>query len=108
MDIQIREARPRYLGHVELMDKTRLPYIALHHGEVPEGSRPKDAPRMNFRRAVKKDIKEFGINLGSWIDLARGRVEWCRAVDKGKVANMSEWLEERERTEEPPEADSQN
>jgi hypothetical protein len=69
MEIQIREARLRYLGHVERMDKTRLPYISLH-GEVSEGSRPKGAPRMIFRRAIKKDMKEFGINLDSWIDLA--------------------------------------
>jgi hypothetical protein len=74
MEIQIREARLRYLGHVERMDKTRLPCIALH-GKVSEGSRPKGAPRMNFRRAIKKDMKEFGINLGSWMDLARGRME---------------------------------
>ncbi len=48
---QIREARLRYLGHVQWMNKTRLPYIALHGG-VSEGSRPKGAPRMNFRRAI--------------------------------------------------------
>ncbi len=52
---------------------------------------------MNFRRAIKKGMKEFGINLDSWMDLARGRMEWRRVVDKGKVANMSEWLDERER-----------
>jgi hypothetical protein len=39
MEIQIREARLRYLEHVEGMDKTKLLYIALH-GEVSEGSRP--------------------------------------------------------------------
>ncbi len=53
MEIQIiREARLRYIGHVERMNKIRLPYIALH-GEVSERSRPKGAPRMNFRRAIK-------------------------------------------------------
>ncbi len=56
MEIQIREARLRYLGHVERMDKTRLPYIALHGG-VSEGFRTKGAPRASFRRTIKKDMK---------------------------------------------------
>jgi len=95
MEIHIREARLRYLGHVERMGSTRLPYIALH-GEVALGARRPGAPRMNFRRAVKRDLLKFGIPLRSWMELAKTRVEWRKAVDKGKEATMEEWLDDRE------------
>ncbi len=49
--VEIKATHLRYLGHVP-MEKSRLPYIALH-GQISEGGRRKGAPEMNFRRVIE-------------------------------------------------------
>jgi hypothetical protein len=60
LEIEIRRARLRYIGHVERIAMDRLPYIALH-GNIAGGHRPPGAPKMTFRRVLQTDLDRFGI-----------------------------------------------
>ncbi|RYH20605.1 hypothetical protein EON65_22975 [archaeon] len=43
---------------------------------------------------MERDLEKFDIPLGSWMELAHKRVEWRRAMVKGKETNIAEWLDQ--------------
>ncbi len=99
IEVEIRATRLRFLGHVQRMEKSKLPYIALH-GQISEDGRREGAPpEMNFRRAIKADLLAFNISTESWMELAENRNEWRYLVLAGKFWNAIEWycLREQER-----------
>jgi hypothetical protein len=51
---------------------------------------------MNYRRVIKDDLKAFGIDKDSWVELAKDRKGWRRVLYKGKEENIRTWYRERE------------
>jgi hypothetical protein len=96
LEIEIRSARLRYLGHVQRMqDRHRLPFIALH-SHVAIGKRRKGSPCMTYRRVIKDDMVAFNISTKTWEKDAMNRVEWRTQLHKAKEGNYVVWCCKRE------------
>jgi hypothetical protein len=42
----------------------------------PEGKRPLGRPRSRWEDNIKMDIRETGIDVANWVQLAQYRVQW--------------------------------
>ena len=76
----IAARRLRWLGHVARMDEERVPKKMLF-GRLPQ-QRPAHGTKMRWRDRVRKDLKKFRIEEGSWYKVAQERGSWrgkCRA-----------------------------
>jgi hypothetical protein len=47
----------------------------------PEGKRPLGRPRHRWEDNIKIDLREIGINVANWIQLAQDRVQWRAFVN---------------------------
>ena len=72
----------RWAGHVVRMDPSRLSGIMLY-GELNEGTRPHGIPKLWYKDQLKCSLKQAGINLQSWKQLANHRVTWRRKIRDG-------------------------
>ena len=67
------------LRHVARMDEHKIPKRMLF-GCLPQ-RRPPHGTKMRWRDRVRKDLKKFGIEEGSWYKVAQERESWrgrCR------------------------------
>ena len=88
--------RLRWLGHVYRMSDGRIPKDLLY-GELALGKRSQGRPRQCFRNVCKADLREIGIGVDSWEQLASNRDSWRLSVKKGVGRHESDL---RERAEE--------
>jgi hypothetical protein len=75
----IKSSRMRWAGHVAHMGEGRGPYKVLVGR--PKGKRPLGRPRHRWEDNIKMDIREIGINVANWIQLAQDRVQWRAFVN---------------------------
>jgi hypothetical protein len=47
----------------------------------PEGKIPLGRPRRRWEDDIKMDLKEIGIDVANWIQLAQDRVQWRACVN---------------------------
>jgi hypothetical protein len=47
----------------------------------PEGKRPLGRPRRRWEENIKPDLRETGIDVANWIQLAQDRVQWQAIVN---------------------------
>jgi hypothetical protein len=47
----------------------------------PEGKRPLGRPRRRWEDNIKMDLREIGIDVANWIQLAQDRVRWRACVN---------------------------
>jgi hypothetical protein len=47
----------------------------------PEGKRPPGRSRRKWEDNIKMDLRETGINVANWIQLAQYRVQWRACVN---------------------------
>ena len=62
----IKSRRLRWAGHVDRME---------------EGRRPLGRPRRRRDDNIRMDLKEIGINIRNWVDLAQDRDYWRALVN---------------------------
>ena len=84
LGVVLRERRMRWLGHVHRMDDTRIPKLMMY-GELSDGSRPIGRPKLRFKDICRLNLKELGIDEGSWSELAEDRAEWRGVLRRGLV-----------------------
>jgi hypothetical protein len=75
----IKSRRMRWAGHVERMGEGRVVYKVLVG--KPEGKRPPGRPRRRWEDNIKMDLREIGIDMANWIQLAQDRVQWRAFVN---------------------------
>jgi hypothetical protein len=46
----------------------------------PEGKRPLGSPRRRLEDNIKMDLREIGMDVSKWIQLAQDRVRWVAFV----------------------------
>jgi hypothetical protein len=90
----VRERRLLYLGHVERMGASRLPYRVLH-GEVVGGKRARGKSERQYRHCVKEDLQKFGISEKDWQQIAADEMKWKAAVATGLKIFLRNWREHR-------------
>ena len=64
------------------MDDGRIPKDLLY-GELAVGKRPQGRPRQCFRNVCKADLRETGVDIDSWEQLATNRDAWRQLVKQG-------------------------
>jgi hypothetical protein len=47
----------------------------------PEGKRPLERSRRRWEDNIKMDLREIGIDVANWIQLAQDRVQWRTYVN---------------------------
>ena len=57
----------RWLGHVERMEKGRLPKDLLY-GQLELGKRQEGHPRRWYKDSRKRDLHSANIDVGTWED----------------------------------------
>jgi hypothetical protein len=75
----IKSRRMRWAGHVARMGEGRGVYRFLVGR--PEGKRPLGRPRLRWKDDIKRDLREIGIDVANWIQLAQDRVQWWAFVN---------------------------
>jgi hypothetical protein len=70
----IKSRRMRWTGHVARMGEGRGVYRVLVGR--PEGTRPLGGPGRRWEDNIKMDLREIGIDVAKWIQLAQDRVQW--------------------------------
>jgi hypothetical protein len=75
----IKLRRMRWVGHVACMGKGRGVYRVLVGRS--EGKRPLGRPRCRWEDNIKMDLREIGINVANWVQLAHDRVQWWAFVN---------------------------
>ena len=75
----IKCRRLRWAGHVARMRKGRSAFKIL--SGKPTGKRPLGEPRRRWYDNTRMDLKEIGINVGSWVDSAQDRNYWRALVN---------------------------
>jgi hypothetical protein len=67
----------RWAGHVASMEVERKVYKVLVG--KPKGRRPLGRPRRGWEDGIRMDLREIGLGVVDWIQLAQDRNRW-RAV----------------------------
>jgi hypothetical protein len=75
----IKSRRMRWVGHVARMGEGRGVYRVLVGR--PDGERPLGRPRRRWEDNSKMDLRELGIDVANWIQLAQDRVRWRACVN---------------------------
>jgi hypothetical protein len=70
----IKSRRMRWAGDVAHMGEGRGVYRVLVGR--PEGKRPLGRPRRRWEDNIKMDLRETGIDVANWIQVAQERVQW--------------------------------
>jgi hypothetical protein len=75
----IKSRRMRWAGHVARMGEGRGVYRVLVGRS--EGKRSLGRPRCRWEDNIKLDLREIGINVANWIQLAQDRGQWRSFVN---------------------------
>jgi hypothetical protein len=78
---EIKNARLRWLGHVERMSEDRV--IKELYLSKPEARRSVGRPKMRWLEDVEEDLRKMSI--GGWRGMARRRDEWKSVLREVKV-----------------------
>ena len=81
MEDIISARRLRWLGHVARMKEDRLPKKILF-GWLPQ-CRPQHGTKLRWKDRVRKDMKKFNIDEGSWFAAAQDRGWWRGVCRRG-------------------------
>ena len=71
----LRQRRLRWLGHVRRMEDGRIPKDLLY-GRLIAGERNLGRPQLRYRDTCKRDMKELGMDINNWEELATDRSKW--------------------------------
>jgi hypothetical protein len=74
----IKSRRMRWAGHVAGIREGKGVYKVFGR---PEGKRPLGRPRRRWEDNVKLYLREIGIDVANWIQLAQNRVQWRAFVN---------------------------
>jgi hypothetical protein len=75
----IKSRRMRWAGRVARIGEGRGVYRVLFGR--PEGKRPLERHRRRWEDNIKMDLREIGIDVTNWIQLAQDRVQWRAFVN---------------------------
>ena len=78
----IHRHRLRWTGHLIRMKDNRIPKQMLY-GELVNGKRPQQKPRLRFKDCVKASLKDCVINDTYWESSACHRSRWRRQIRDG-------------------------
>jgi hypothetical protein len=79
----IRGQRISWLGHLETMEKNRMPKMIL--SQELEGPRRRERPRERWKEEVERDLHVLGERR--WKELATDRKKWRDNVRQAKAHN---------------------
>ena len=85
LSVVVRKRRWRWLGHVLRMEKDSLPRVALRW--TPQGRRRRGRPKVTWRRAMARELKEYGLSLKTTRRWAEDRQQW-RTLTKAPCATL--------------------
>ena len=71
----INSRRLRWTGHVARMEEGRRVFKILTE------KRPLGRPRHRWEENIRMDLKEIGINMMNWVDLAQDKGYWRALVN---------------------------
>jgi hypothetical protein len=74
----VKSRKMRWAGHVARMGEGRGVYRVLVGR--PEEKRPLGRPRRRWEDNIRMDLRETGIYVAYWIQLAQDRVQWQTCV----------------------------
>ena len=69
----LRQQRLRWTGHVIRMEDSRIPKAVLYR-ELAVGKRPVGRPRLRYRDVIRRDLKDFNVNIEDWESHAHDRL----------------------------------
>jgi hypothetical protein len=77
--IMIKSKTMRWVGHVACMGEG----IGIYRVSAgrPEGKRPLGRPTRRWEDNINVDLREIGIDVEKWIQLAQDRVQWRAFVN---------------------------
>jgi hypothetical protein len=75
----IKSRRMRWVGHVARVEDGRGVYRVLVGR--PEGKRSLGRPSHRWDDNIKMNLREIGIDVANWIQLAQDRVQWRACVN---------------------------
>ena len=78
----VRAVRLRWAGHVARMPEENL--CKRYMLGRPEGRRPVGRPRLRWLDAVRRDLRQMGVEE-DWMQLAQDRRRWRTLVEAAKV-----------------------
>ena len=79
----IKGQRIRWLGHLERMEKGRIPKKIFT--QEPEGTRRKGRPGKAWKEEVERDLQVLGVRI--WKVLVTDRKKWKDIVRQAKAQN---------------------
>lgn len=100
IEVTLRKARLRWLGHVQRMSDSRLPKQILY-GALEVGKRRVGRPRLRWKDCVHTDVVAFdispyGLKGTGWVDIAAPhRDRWRKALHKGQAKNAKNIAEHK-------------
>ena len=96
----LKQRRLRWLGHVRRMSDSRIPK-ALLYGELSNGSRARGRPKLRYKDVIKNDMKQTGIDLGTWEETSSDRPRWrttlAQHLKTGEEKLRETWEERRQK-----------
>ena len=78
----------RWAGHVKRLPDHRIPQL-LMHGVLEEGSRQTRRPRLRFKDAMKRDLKDISIIPESWTLLSKEQPNWRSRLHDGRCSDTT-------------------
>ena len=100
MYIILKRRQLCWTGHVSRMDNDRIPKRILY-GEVTEGKRSHDRPRLRFKDCIKADVVKCGLEEEDAKDRSKWRSDVRKGTEKLKKDTMEEHGEKRLRRKSP-------
>ena len=97
VEILLRHARLRWLGHVQRMEPDRLPYQVLY-GELKAGKRGFRKPPLRWKDCISTDLQAVRLGTareGKWQKVAENRNHWRSHVANQLERDTKRWFQQR-------------
>ena len=76
------------MGRSFSQNERRRTALKILIGE-PTGKKPLGNPRHRWEDSIRMELKEIGINMGNWVDLAQDKDYWRILVNAGLNLRVS-------------------
>ena len=80
MDCLLKKRLLRFVGHIQRMKNTNIQKQVLH-SRLREGMQGRGAPPMNYRQAITKALRSYGINSQDWIKMVQDKYQWYKFIE---------------------------
>ena len=96
----LKQRRLPWLGRVRRMSDSRIPKVLLYC-ELSNGSRARGRPKLRYKDVIKNDMKQTGIDIGTWEEISFDRPNWrptlARHLKTGEEKLRETWEKRRQK-----------